>query len=85
MSNRQLYTVVVEQAITAAVLGYLVGAALALVVSAAAGNYVPEFITEIRWFDAAWIFAVTLAMAVVSSLLPVRRLARIDLAEVFRA
>jgi putative ABC transport system permease protein len=39
VSNRQLYTVVVEQAITAAVLGYLVGAALAMAVSAAAGNY----------------------------------------------
>ncbi|WLQ08269.1 ABC transporter permease [Arthrobacter oryzae] len=85
VSNRQLYTVVVEQAITAAVLGYVVGAGMALAVSAAAGNYVPEFITEIRWFDAAWIFAVTVAMAVVSSLLPVRRLARIDPAEVFRA
>ncbi|WP_193342698.1 FtsX-like permease family protein [Pseudarthrobacter sp. AB1] len=85
VSNRQLYTVVVEQAVAAAVLGYLVGAVLALVVSSAAGIYVPEFITEIRWLDAAWIFGVTLVMAVVSSLLPVRRLARIDPAEVFRA
>ncbi|MFX1821279.1 FtsX-like permease family protein [Pseudarthrobacter sp. CC4] len=85
VSNRQLYTVVVEQALTAAVLGYAVGAALGLAVSAAAGNYVPEFITETRWLDAAWIFAVTLIMAVVSSLIPVRRLARIDPAEVFRS
>lgn len=85
VSNRQLYTVVLGQAVTAAVLGYLVGAGLALAVGTAAGRFVPEFITEIRWFDAAWIFAVTLAMAVVSSLLPVRRLARIDPAEVFRS
>ncbi|MFJ6271570.1 ABC transporter permease [Pseudarthrobacter oxydans] len=85
VSNRQLYTVVVEQAVTAAVLGYALGAALALAVNAVVGNYVPEFITEIQWLDAAWIFAVTVVMAVVSSLLPVRRLARIDPAEVFRA
>ncbi|WP_115789489.1 ABC transporter permease [Arthrobacter silvisoli] len=85
VTNLQLYAVVVEQAITAAVLGYLLGAGLALAVSAAAGSYVPEFITEIRWWDAGWIFAVTVAMAVVSSLLPVRRLARIDPAEVFRS
>lgn len=85
VSNRQLYTVVIEQAITAAVLGYLVGAGLALAVSGAAGIYVPEFITEIRWLDAVWILAVTLVMAVVASLLPVRRLSRIDPAEVFRA
>lgn len=85
VSNRQLYTVVVEQAVTAAVLGYALGAALALAINALAGNYVPEFITEIRWLDAGWIFAVTVVMAVVSSLLPVRRLARIDPAEVFRA
>lgn len=85
VSNRQLYTVVVQQAITAAVAGYLLGAVLALAVSAAAGNVVPEFITEIRWLDAAWIFAVTVLMSVVSSLLPVRRLARIDPAEVFRS
>ncbi|NSX38521.1 ABC transporter permease [Pseudarthrobacter oxydans] len=85
VSNRQLYTVVIEQAVTAAVLGYVVGAALALAVSAAAGSYVPEFITEIRWLDAAWILGVTLVMAVAASLLPVRRLSRIDPAEVFRA
>lgn len=85
VSNRQLYTVVLQQAVTAAVLGYAVGVALALAVNAAAGSVVPEFITEIRREDAAWIFAVTVAMAVVSSLLPVHRLARIDPAEVFRS
>lgn len=85
VSNRQLYSVVVDQAVTAALLGYLLGAGLALAVSALARNYVPEFITEIRWLDAGWIFAVTVAMAVVSALLPVHRLARIDPAEVFRA
>lgn len=85
VSNRQLYTVVLQQAVTAAVLGYAVGVALALAVNAAAGSAVPEFITEIRREDAAWIFAVTVAMAVVSSLLPVHRLARIDPAEVFRS
>ncbi|GAB4098870.1 ABC transporter permease [Sinomonas halotolerans] len=85
VSNRQLYTVVLEQALTAAVLGYAVGAALAFGVGALAAAFVPEFITEIRPVDMAWIFAVTLGMAVVAAFLPVRRLARIDPAEVFRA
>jgi putative ABC transport system permease protein len=85
VSNRQLYTVVLEQALVAAVLGYLAGALLAVGVGAVAGRIVAQFITEIRWVDAVWIFAVTLLMAVVAAFLPVRRLARIDPAEVFRA
>lgn len=83
--NSQLYTVVVEQALVAAVAGYAVGALLSAGVNAVAGRFVPEFITELRWADYGWIFAVTLAMAVIAAVLPARRLARIDPAEVFRA
>jgi putative ABC transport system permease protein len=85
VSNRQLYGVVVEQALFAALAGYAAGAVLSAGIALLAQNLVPEFITELRWADYVWIFAVTLAMAIVSALLPVRRLARIDPAEVFRA
>jgi putative ABC transport system permease protein len=83
--NTQLYAVVVEQALAAAVAGYAIGALLSAGVNALAGRFVPEFITELRWADYGWIFAVTLAMAVIAAFLPARRLSRIDPAEVFRA
>lgn len=85
VSNRQLYAVVVEQALAAAVVGYALGTLLSFAVGTVAGNLVPEFLTEILATDLAWILGVTIVMAVVSAFLPARRLARIDPAEVFRA
>lgn len=85
MKNRQLYTVVIEQALIAGLIGYAVGAGLAFGLGGGLGQYVPQFVTQIRWFDVAWVFGLTLLMSVVAAYLPIRRIARIDPAEVFKS
>lgn len=85
LKNKQLYVIVLEQALTAAVLGYVVGATLAYALNPVLTNVVPQFVTQIRLFDVAWIFGLTILMAVIASYIPIRRLNKIDPAEVFRA
>lgn len=85
LKNRQLYLIVLEQAIITAVIGFALGVTLALILNPIITNAVPQFITQIRAFDIAWISVVTLAMAVVSSYIPIRRMSKIDPAEVFKA
>lgn len=85
LKNRQLYTVVIEQALIAGIVGFVVGTGLAFGLGATVGQYVPQFVTQIRFLDVAWILALTIAMSVVAAYIPIRHLTRIDPAEVFRA
>lgn len=85
LKNRQLYVIVVQQALIATTIGYLIGAVLAFALKGFITDAVPQFLTDIRFIDLAWIFAVTLFMANVASYLPMRRLNKIDPAEVFRS
>ena len=84
-TNGKLYIIVLEQALIAAIVGYAVGAVLALGLNPLLTGAVPQFITEIRPIDMAWIFAVTIAMAIIATYIPMRRLNKIDPAEVFKA
>lgn len=85
MRNGALYVVVVEQALAAGVMGYALGASLALVLQATLGEVVPQFVSQIQPVDIAWIFVLTMGMAIVAAYLPMRRIAHIDPAEVFKA
>lgn len=85
LKNRQLYVIVMQQALIATTLGYLIGALLAFALKGFITDAVPQFLTDIRVIDLAWIFAVTLFMAIVASYLPMRRLNQIDPTEVFRS
>ncbi|MBI1952432.1 ABC transporter permease [Candidatus Saccharibacteria bacterium] len=85
MKNSQLYSVVIQQALVAGVIGYIIGVGLASGLGATVGQYVPQFVYAIRLFDVAWIFGLTLLMAVLAAYIPIRRLAHIDPAEVFKA
>ncbi len=85
LKNRQLYLIVMQQAIIATTLGYLIGALLAYSLKGFIADAVPQFLVDIRVIDLSWIFAVTLFMAIVASYLPMRRLNKIDPAEVFRS
>jgi putative ABC transport system permease protein len=84
-TNGKLYAIVLEQALIAAIFGYAVGAVLALALNPLLTSAVPQFITQIRPIDTAWIFAVTIVMAVIATYIPMRRLNKIDPAEVFKA
>src|SRR3989344_873444 len=85
LKNRQLYSIVIAQALLAGVIGFGIGAGLAFVLGKVVGSYVPQFISQIRFFDVMWILALTLAMSILAAIIPIRRLAHIDPAEVFKA
>ena len=85
LKNRQLYIIVMQQALIATTLGYLIGALLAFALKSFITEAVPQFLTDIRFIDLGWILAVTIVMAIVASYLPIRRLNQIDPAEVFRS
>lgn len=81
-SNSFLSGIVLQQAIILAVLGFLPGVAIAhwLYGNASAATSLPIHLTSTR---AAIVFLMTLLMCALSGLLAVRRLRRLDPAEVF--
>ncbi|MGH9279947.1 MAG: ABC transporter permease, partial [Acidimicrobiales bacterium] len=84
-SNRRLYQVVFQQALLAAIAGFVVGALLSLVLGSGLERLVPLFVTDIGWGDIAFAGAGALVMAVLASFIPARPITRLDPAEVFRA
>ncbi|MEK7461185.1 MAG: FtsX-like permease family protein [Patescibacteria group bacterium] len=83
-NNRQLLTLVFYQALIAGLIGYAVGVALAFPIGIAGEQYASAFLTNIRPFDLAWVFGLTALMVLVAAYIPVRRISRIDPAEVFK-
>lgn len=81
---RQMVAAVSTQALLTAAAGFGIGVALAILAGRAAERWVPEFITELTPPDVGWMAIMTVGMAVVASLIPLARIARIDPAEVFR-
>lgn len=80
-----LYRVVVGQSLIVGVLGAVVGIVSAVAATRLIRNSVPEFITVLRPLDAGGVFLVAVLMAIGASYVPLRRIERIDPAEVFRA
>jgi len=80
--NRFVSGIVLQQAVILAVLGYLPGVAIVywLYGKAAAATSLPLYITQER---AITVFLMTLAMCAISGLLAVRKVRRLDPAEVF--
>lgn len=85
MKNRQLYGVVMQQALIAGLTGYVVGTGLAFLLGATVGQAVPQFVSQIRAIDLVWVLALTFVMSTLAAYIPIRRLSHIDPAEVFRA
>lgn len=85
LKNRQLYSIVIEQALIAGIIGFIIGTALAFGLGATVGQVVPQFVSQVRFIDVVWILGLTIVMSVLAAYIPIRRLAGIDPAEVFRA
>jgi putative ABC transport system permease protein len=79
-----LYRVVVGQSLIVGSLGSLLGIAASVAAANLIERRVPEFITDLRWSDAAGVFLAALVTAIAASYVPVRRIERIDPAAVFR-
>lgn len=79
-----LYRVVVEQSLIVGFLGAALGVGASALAATLIRRQVPEFLTTLRWTDALAVFVTALAVAVVASWVPVRRINLIDPAIVFR-
>ncbi len=83
-SNAQLYVLAVEQAVMVSTLGYVVGLGLSYGARQLGAMVVTTFITAVSPVDYGWVFGAALAMSMIASYVPVRRLISIDPVEVFK-
>ncbi|OGO41838.1 MAG: hypothetical protein A2137_07165 [Chloroflexi bacterium RBG_16_58_8] len=82
--NFYLYKIVLFQALTISVLGFIIGAAISPPLISLMRSVVPEFISLITPKMALWVFLMFVVTGLVASFIPVRRLSRIDPAIVFK-
>lgn len=82
--NRMLYGVVTVQALAAAGLGSALGIGLAFGAARLIGAVRPQFLVVIGPADIAWALLAGILMALLAALVPVRTVARLAPAEVFR-
>ncbi len=80
-----LYRIVLSQSAMLTAAGFALGLGAALGVARLAEQAVPEFVTDFRLQDVAGVLVAAALMAVLASLVPVRRINSIDPALVFRA
>jgi len=79
-----LMRVVIEQSAIVCATGFLLSIPVTLIVNRVAQLIVPDFITQMRWQDSLVALGVVLGMAVTAALIPIRGLANIDPADIFR-
>jgi putative ABC transport system permease protein len=84
-SNRDLYRMVVSQSFAVGVLGFVTGVPLALGAGRIISMLVPQFLTLFQWQAILAVLLAVVVMSVLASYLPVRRIANIEPAAVFRA
>lgn len=84
-TNWQLYKIIFSQSFYAGIIGYLVGIGLAFGSSYFITRYEPRFITFFRPYDLGWIFIAAILMSLLAAYLPLRRIASIDPAQVFKS
>jgi ABC-type antimicrobial peptide transport system permease subunit len=76
---------VVYQSLIVGVIGFALGVIFSFGLNSLASQFVPEFVTEIRLLDVLIVGGVAAVMSVLAALIPIRRVASIDPALVFRA
>lgn len=83
--NSDIYRVVLAQSVATAATGFFAGALLAFLFAPYADDLAPQLILTTKWYDVFGVGGLTLAMAVLASFVPVRRIGRIDPVAVFQA
>ena len=83
--NGQLFGIALIQALIAGVLGFALGYGLTPLVARIAKSFEPSFIYELGVREISTVFVATILMSIIASLLPLRRLLKIDPAQVFKA
>lgn len=83
--NGQLFSIALIQALIAGVVGFALGYALTPLVARLAKSFEPGFIYELGAREISVVFGATILMSIIASFLPLRRLLKIDPAQVFKA
>jgi putative ABC transport system permease protein len=84
-SNAFVYRIVLVQSLIVGVIGSAIGLVASAFAATLIKRGVPEFVTDLRFADAAGIFAAALVVSILAAYVPVHRINRIDPAMVFRA
>ena len=84
-SNSALYIIAFLQSMISGIIGLVIGNLLTIVVVWLAKSYVGNFIYEVGARELIAVAVLTLAMAILASLIPLKRLFSIDPANVFKA
>lgn len=84
-TNSQVLRIVFYQALLAGLIGYAAGVALAYPIGFIGEQYASAFLIALRLIDLAWVFGLTALMVMVAAYIPIRRISRIDPAEVFKS
>lgn len=83
--NRQLFFIVFEQGFISTFLGYLLGLAATLLAVRGIENLVPAFAVSLEAADLFKVFLLAISMSIFAAYLPIRKIMKIDPAQVFRA
>ncbi|MEW5910562.1 MAG: ABC transporter permease, partial [Thermodesulfobacteriota bacterium] len=81
----QMILMVQVQSLAAALAGYGAGLGASFLAAEAAEWWVPQFITRIQLPDLILIGIAAILMGIVSSMIPLQKISRVDPAEVFRS
>ena len=84
-SNGRLFRIVLSQSFIVGVAGFAIGVPVAAIVAANVERIVPEFLTRLDWQSLVPVLGAIILMCAIAAYLPVRRIAQIDPAAVFRA
>lgn len=82
-TNGYLFRLVTEQSLATGMLGFVIGAGGTVIATQFVGDYVPQFVTLLRWQDILLVLGTTLLMSGLAAVLPVRRIANVDPVAVF--
>ena len=82
--NRHLYRIIFTQSAIAGTGGFLSGVGLTFLMAYLVGFIEPSFVTSIVWSDVGMVSGITLVMILFSAFIPIRRIAGIDPAIVFK-
>ncbi|MCL4416101.1 MAG: ABC transporter permease [Actinobacteria bacterium] len=83
-TNAYLYRIVLFQALVVAVSGFAIGAAISPPLISLLRFFVPEFMVIIKPQTIIWTLVLFVATGIIASLIPLKRLSRIDPAIVFK-
>ncbi len=83
-SNKFLYEIIVKQSIFTGLAGFVVGISITVLARLLLEGYVPQFVTKIIGRDIALTLLLILLMSISAAFVPIRRIAQIEPATVFK-